>query len=167
MGACTAAGRAAEAYHLTGSHPVSGLDVDAGQVTVEGLYSVHVTYDHEVAVGSQRLGYADLAVESGVDGSARRQRQIDTLMAPAATGAELAARIDGTYVRTAVLAQTVHEPDGPAGGQTVVRNLVRVARAVAPGPGEYVLVTDKALGDEILPGVVAVKYDLDVIVHGR
>ena len=104
-----AARGASKADNVPCIHPVSGLDVTARKMAVEGFQAIGVAYHHKVAVTSHIFGDANLAVKGCGNRSAGWIRQVYALVTAPVT---VAVKRTGLHlVGAAVGIQGIHHPN--------------------------------------------------------
>lgn len=105
-----AARRTAQTDDLSCLDPFAALHEPFGEVSVVGFQTIVVTHDDQVAVTAPVvLRDADPAVESRINGIARFNRNIDSLMSPAMADAVFGA--DAALVGIMIALERIHQID--------------------------------------------------------
>ena len=157
--------RTAQSDDLPRLDPLVRLDEPFGEVAVIGLQSVVMADDDQVAIPPDGLRDAHAAAEGGIDRVAHAERQIDALMPPSAAQAELAARIDRTFVGIMESRGRVHERHDDRFGNVGFRDAaVREERLRVPVFFEDRAVLRHLAVADVFPRVVAEQDDVEGLV---
>ena len=94
---------AAQSYHISGIHPVTRFHIALGQVAMECLDAVFMSYDYKVAEASEISGHTHTTIEHCIDRVAGLERYVHPLMAPSSARTEFAAGMHITLIGAMIL----------------------------------------------------------------